>query len=327
MDNLLLDAFSRLLADICQPKDVRAVEAGGPTDAMWAGFAESGFLDALVPEAADGAGLTLLDALPLLHATGAHAVPLPVAETMAARALLAGAGAPCPAGPIVLADGTPGQNGQVPAARTAAHVLADIGDRLVLVAAGDIALASPGIHGSLSARLSGMEAAPRAAEIARPRGGLRAIAAVLRAALIAGAGRQVLDRTVAYAGERIQFGKPISKQQAVQQNLAIMAEQAVMAAMAAQIGCSEGLDPGMEVAAVAKQGASAAAVRIATIAHAVHGAIGISEEFDLQLLTRRLHEWRFADGSEGWWARILGERRLAHPAERSADYIRSIANP
>lgn len=36
------------------------------------------------------------------------------------------------------------------------------------------------------------------------------------------------------------------------------------------------------------------------------GAIGISEEYDLQLLTRRLHEWRLADGSEGYWEDLLG---------------------
>jgi acyl-CoA dehydrogenase len=62
---------------------------------------------------------------------------------------------------------------------------------------------------------------------------------------------------------------------------------------------------------------------VAAIAHAVHGAIGISEEYDLQLLTRRLHGWRLADGSEGYWAGVLGELRAAAPAMATADFIRA----
>ena len=60
----------------------------------------------------------------------------------------------------------------------------------------------------------------------------------------------------------------------------------------------------------------------ASIAHAVHGAIGISEEHDLQLYSRRLHEWRLADGSEGYWARALGQVRLEQPDLPSVDFIR-----
>jgi acyl-CoA dehydrogenase len=75
-------------------------------------------------------------------------------------------------------------------------------------------------------------------------------------------------------------------------------------------------------AAIAKHGASLAAGQVAAIAHAVHGAIGISEEYDLQLLTRRLHGWRLADGSEGHWAGVLGGLRMAEPAKPTSDFIR-----
>lgn len=89
--NELLEPFVRLLADVAPPEAVRAVEAGQGHDMMWQAFEASGFLDALVPEAAGGAGLALSDVAPLLMALGAHAVPVPVAETMVARALLAAA--------------------------------------------------------------------------------------------------------------------------------------------------------------------------------------------------------------------------------------------
>jgi acyl-CoA dehydrogenase len=153
----------------------------------------------------------------------------------------------------------------------------------------------------------------------------RRVGAVVTAAAISGAADKILAMTIDYAGQRLQFGKPIARQQAVQQQLAVMAEQVVMARIAAQIGCAHGLVPSLVSAAIAKQGASRAAVQIAAIAHAVHGAIGISEAYDLCLYTRRLSEWRNAHGSEGYWAAQLGTARLASPAIMTVDYIRALA--
>ncbi len=153
--------------------------------------------------------------------------------------------------------------------------------------------------------------------------GMRPLAAVLRAALIAGAGGKVLAMSVGYANDRVQFGKPIGKQQAIQQQLAVMAEQSVAARLAAQIGLAAGLQPGVEAAATAKLMASMAANEIANIAHAVHGAIGISEEFDLQLYTRRLRQWRLDEGAEGYWSERLGRARLESGAASSVDYARA----
>src|ERR1043165_8838297 len=102
MDNEFGDAFGTLLADRCTPEVVRAIEGGRPADALWRDLAGSGFVDALVPEAQGGAGLSLHEALPLVQACGYHAVPVPFAETMAARAALAHAGRPWPEGPVSL---------------------------------------------------------------------------------------------------------------------------------------------------------------------------------------------------------------------------------
>ena len=38
----------------------------------------------------------------------------------------------------------------------------------------------------------------------------------------------------------------------------------------------------------------------------MHGAIGVTADHDLQLFTRRLHEWRIHAGSEAWWHEALG---------------------
>lgn len=152
----------------------------------------------------------------------------------------------------------------------------------------------------------------------------RPIAAVIRAIMIAGAGERVLDMALAHANDRVQFGKPIGKQQALQQNLAVMGEQVILARIAGQMGCRQGLEPSVTLAAVAKQVASAAVPVIASTAHAVHGAIGITAEFDLQLFTRRMHAWRAEQGSEGYWAREMGQARLAQAGSGTVSFIREI---
>ena len=61
---------------------------------------------------------------------------------------------------------------------------------------------------------------------------------------------------------------------------------------------------------------------VANTAHALHGAIGVTEEYDLQLLTRRLHEWRLAHGAESHWHRIVGEQVLGS-GSTLAEFVRA----
>ena len=100
--NELLEPFVRMLDAAATPAVVRSIEHGGSAVALWDEIAVSGFLDVLVAEEHGGAGLSLADIEPLIEAIGARAVPLPVAETMVARALLASAGVAAPEGPIAL---------------------------------------------------------------------------------------------------------------------------------------------------------------------------------------------------------------------------------
>jgi acyl-CoA dehydrogenase len=311
-----LDPFVRLLEAECSPDTVRMIEAGGSSDALWQAISASGYLDALVPEDAGGAGLDLSTLAPILMALGAYAVPLPVADTMAARALLAQAGRDAPQGSIVLM--AKDSRWPVLSGHLASWALVQRADTLVLARIKEAA--STGVFGDLSAHVTLGEGDVVGAA---PAGGLSALAAILRAAAIAGAADRLLAQTTAYANERVQFGKPIGKQQAIQQQLAVMAQYAVAVRLAAQTGCAAGLTPSLQAAASAKYMASTAASEVAAIAHAVHGAMGISAEFDLQLLTKRLHAWRLADGAETYWAERLGSLRLAADLS-SLDFIRTI---
>ena len=316
-----LDPFERMIAALFSPAAVRAAERGELDDRAWSELAASGFLDALVPADAGGAGLSFADIVPLWLGLGRHAVPCPVGETMIARALLAQAGRAAPDGPIAIAAQAPGAAGRVIGAALARHLLAEWEGNLYLATLPGEA----GVTGELAAsvRWDSETATPVGPIVA---GGLRRAAAVLRAALIAGAADRLTTMTADYANERIQFGKPIGKQQALQQQLAVMAEDMVAARIAAHIGGAGSFPPALAAAATAKSVASSAAARVAAIAHAVHGAIGISEEYDLQLYTRRLQAWRLADGSESYWNRLLGAERLAAPSG-SVDSVRTALAP
>lgn len=150
-----------------------------------------------------------------------------------------------------------------------------------------------------------------------------ALQACLYAAQMAGAMQRVLDMTLQYANQRVQFGRPIGKFQAIQHQLAVMAEQALAARMAAQIGCaSSGLLPDRLRAAIAKARTSEAAVEVAALSHSIHGAIGFTHEFDLQIYTRRLHHWRLGAGSESHWHEVLGAALVDDHAGLALNLIR-----
>ncbi len=149
-------------------------------------------------------------------------------------------------------------------------------------------------------------------------------AAAITAASMAGAMGRVLAMSLAHVNERQQFGRSLGKFQAIQQQLSILAERTVSAQVAARIGLSGvGFKLDRCRVAIAKTVTNEAAAICTGIAHAVHGAIGISEEHDLQLYTRRLKRWQVSFGSGGYWAGHIGRARLAAGEGTSVDFVRA----
>src|SRR4051794_25691892 len=324
-DDLLADSMEQLLAGVATPRAIREIEDGGAAAALWNAIEESGFCDALVAEDRGGAGLGLNDVFPILEACGRHALPVPLAQTMAARALLSRSGHEAPAGPIALATaaGAPGDAVLVAYGAVADRVLLDQGSGLVLLEAG-AAERRKVDERSVDAWLRGPAGALD--DVATGIGSnidLLAIEACLLAAQMSGAMRHVLAVTLQYANERTQFGRSIGKFQAIQHQLSVMAEHSEAARMAARMACATAdVAPRPLVAAVAKARTSEAAAVVASIAHAVHGAIGITEEYDLQLRTRRLHAWRVGAGSESYWNTRIGRALLASPYATLPEFVR-----
>lgn len=113
--------------------------------------------------------------------------------------------------------------------------------------------------------------------------------AVGKCAEMLGGAQQTLDMTVAYAKQRIQFGRSIGSFQAIQHHVADMAadvEGCRYITYQAAWALAEGLPAEREVA-MAKAWVSDAYHRVCMTAHQCHGAIGFTKEHDLQLYSRR----------------------------------------
>lgn len=339
MDSDFHNALDRLLTGISTPIVVRAVDAGGAPLQLWQQIIDSGFADALVAENRGGAGLGLADAFHLFFLCGRHALPVPLAQTMIARRICAAGGMRIPEGPVALSPPPVVANDQsiecrnVPFGKVAQWVIvphADAGEGADACAARPawllpVSAATRGdsaIHGSLLAHFKWRNPGGDAALISDPMPWME-IGGLITAALMAGAMDYVLERTVGYAGERSQFGRPIGKFQAIQQQLSVLAELAVASRMAAELGCQEA-SPGLPIslaAAAAKARTSEAAATVVSVSHAVHAAMGITEEYDLQLYTRRLNEWRTDYGSAGYWNCRVGGAVLASDALCTLDFM------
>lgn len=334
-NDLFADAAREVLAGQCTPAVVRVIEAGGRTtavtQALWAQLEATGLADALLPEVDGGAGLNLGQAFGVLEQCGAHALPLPLAETMVARALLVQAGAARPVGSVALAQGQVMTDGSWHCALVRNGAMADV----VLVQAAGTWRLLQAAHASSQAQASALDATltwtaaqvKATAEVAvDAQQQVRSWQAAVAAAQMAGAMGQVFQRTLQYANERQQFGRPIGKFQAIQHQLAVMSEHVFAARMAAQLGCSSnGLLPDRLRVATAKARCSEAALVVSELAHAIHGAIGFTEEYDLQLFTRRLHSWRQTAGSEAYWWDVAGDALLAHDG-MTLDVVRRITD-
>ena len=128
-------------------------------------------------------------------------------------------------------------------------------------------------------------------------------AAAVTAAEMAGVIDRIAGLTAGYVAERHQFGRPVSAFQVVAHGAARLATLAQAATWSARLACTS-TDP--SDTAAAKGWISAASAEAAALAHQLHGAIGFTEEYGLQRLSKRLRTLRFAYGDDRFHFRTLG---------------------
>ncbi|MEM7254027.1 MAG: acyl-CoA dehydrogenase family protein [Pseudomonadota bacterium] len=305
---------------------------------LWNDVQAQGLTHALVPERMGGAGAEWGDCFRVLQAAGRAAAPIPLGETMFALGTLATRTEDLPSGAISIGVGqsltldrqgtewrVTGAVSRVPWGRHATAVLTQTrhdGQTYLLVL-------NPA-DGELAGELN-LAREPRdtlnfeaAATIALPVGNdidddyIFRHGALLRVAQATGAIASVQSRALAYASDRVQFGRALAKFQTIQHYLADLAchcAQSDVAAGAAFRATDRG-DNAFEVAS-AKVVVGQATEFATRIGHQIHGAMGFTAEHDLHLFTQRLWSWKAEFGSVAHWAERLGRAALA----RGADHL------
>jgi acyl-CoA dehydrogenase len=123
--------------------------------------------------------------------------------------------------------------------------------------------------------------------------------------------------TVSHTAEREQFGRRLNKFQAVQHSMAAMAGEIERARAATALAVAAAADYGFDHPAtdyavtVAKVTVGRATNPVTTIAHQLHGAIGVTAEHRLWRATMRARSWIDEFGTTGHYARRLGRMALA----------------
>jgi alkylation response protein AidB-like acyl-CoA dehydrogenase len=118
---------------------------------------------------------------------------------------------------------------------------------------------------------------------------VRQYGAVAKCAEMVGIAQQAFEISLNYAKTRVQFGRPIGSFQAIKHKLANMVidvDGSRYVTYRAAWLLSEGLPAGQQIAA-AKAWTSEACRRVVKEGQQVHGGIGYTKEYDLQLYTRR----------------------------------------
>lgn len=340
-DSLIESSAARLFADNVDKTVRDAAERGEFPRALWQLALDNGFTQVLASENAGGLGLGWDEAWPLLRGLGYWQVPLPLAETLVAGLLLSRAGLPVPEGPIALieqghdsdlcADGPAGaprlhgRANRVAWARHCSHAAVSLADgRIALLdlrAGAAVRTEQAANHARLPAdHLVLADATAQAAASGLP--GLAqpalTLGALARACMMVGALEWILEQSVQYANDRVQFGKPIGRNQAIQQPLALLAGDVASAKVASLVAAADApsatgdADPARTFfsVAAAKIRVGEAATRGTSIAHQVHGAIGFTHEHALHFATRRLWAWREEFGADAWWAERLGRAAI-----------------
>ncbi|MEU2506603.1 acyl-CoA dehydrogenase family protein [Streptomyces sp. NPDC007863] len=298
--------------------------ASGSPD-LWVSLVELGLPRIGIAEERGGSGGSLDDLLVVVESLAGHGIGVPIVEASTADWILGHTGALGDGlTTVLLLDEAPdAESGtvtaeltSVPWARDAAHLvlcapgsaplLVDLGDPTVTVRNVDNMAGEPRDTVVLAGtHVTAVGGAPAYEEV-------RERLALLWSAAVLGAAHGAYRLTKKYVSEREQFGGPLLKIPAVAGNLARMRVQLVQADAALSLAReARGLSGTVEVVRITT---AVAATEIAQIAHQLHGAMGITEEYPLHRLTRRLWSWRDAVASERRWAESLG-RRAAEAGE------------
>ena len=317
-------SIDSLLGKADMPAVIRSWNAGdtAPGLAVWARLAETGVTALTIAEEHGGMGADAIDLVVAIEQLGRHAVPGPVAETLAvAPALLA---ALAPERLEALAEGALATVAAPP--ETPFAVDADAAALTLLVTGADVSVGTPGAARQsvdLARKLFEVSAGESLGTIDdEALAAAQDLGALATAAQLQGLGRTMLDVSVEYAKARKQFGRAIGSLQAIKHHLAEVAVAIEMAAPllhAAAMAVRDGSPTARRDVSAAKVACGDAAYTSSRVALQVHGAIGYTQEHDLSLYLTRTRALLTAWGTPAVHrARVLAALETADLHETAA---------
>ena len=246
---LIKDTLNRLLTDLCTPHVIEKSEGGEFAAEVWQALTDTGLTTASIAVDAGGSGGAADDSLLVIREAARHAAPVPLAEYFIAALMLADHGTSIGSDATTVALGDFNLDGVNRLTGTAENVaFARWCGQVVLVAN---SVAGPRL---CRADLADAKIESRNSAAGEPRDTLtfdtvvnannihetderandtlRLPGAATRCLMMAGALESILEMSVQHSNARVQFGRPISRFQAIQQQLAVLAGE-VTASMTA----------------------------------------------------------------------------------------------
>jgi alkylation response protein AidB-like acyl-CoA dehydrogenase len=299
----LRTAARELLDGRSTSAQVRATfESDAPWDAeLWKAMVEQGWTGIAVAEDAGGVGLGWVEVAVLLEEVGAHVAPAPILQQIVALDALTGTAwaEPLLAGDTIACVAASGAREVVPYAPSAAVAVCVRGDQLVAFAPSSTR--EPAMD--VTREVGWLDPSMGDATVLGGSDAVQAFidrGAVAYSAELLGGAQRLLDLSVEYAKDRVQFDKPIGSFQAVKHRLADMLVdvEGMRSAVYYAAWCIAAAHADASVAAsTAKAWCSDASKRVAASALQVHGGIGFTWEHDVHLFLKRaqLDQLAFGD--------------------------------
>lgn len=291
---------------------------------LWRALDDLGLVRLTGAESAGGSGAGWSEAAELLSAAVRHGVRIPLAEhDLLACWLLEANDMPCEGAVRTVAQlDDQGVATAVPWAAGA--------DRVVLVwpcadgyrvadADPDALRITPGANmigeprDTVTADLAALPGVPVATERV---GELHRKSALVRAIQVCAAMDRILALSIDHTTSRIQFGRPLSKFQTVQNLISDIAAEAALARAATEAALTAAVTSDWSgtnldfLVAVARSCSGHAASVVVRNAHQVHGAIGTTREHRLHQFTRPALAWRSEFGSVAHWDAAVTDAAL-----------------
>ena len=248
----------RICEEHCLKEVFMSSESGVWPQALWQALEEVGLPQACLSEAQGGSGLSFEDAMFVLRRSAYHAAPVPLAETFLASRLLTASGLQVPQGVLSVSVAHAKDSLELKGSHNAPTLSGHAHrvpwglscDHLVVVAQREgqpyiVLIEREALGQTQSDGVKNLAGEPRVqfdflntpvsafAPLADAKERLLCEGALMRSVQMAGALQRSLGYSLQYANDRVQFGRPIGKFQAVQHMLAMLAGHVAASSAAA----------------------------------------------------------------------------------------------